>query len=234
MKQKIVNNMDILLEELHKITGRKAKWEEFLVSFMESYDSDAYEKKMRDSLANLVEEFKLSDIARGLDRIGEKIEGFPAGEVLRQVLQVADHALEEKNMVIKELKEVLAELATPTIRIWKDVVVAPLIGTLDSERAQSMAERLLEFVADTRAKVVIVDVTGVPLIDTIVGGFLIEMFNAVKLLGCEVVITGIKPSIAHTLVKLGVDFNMVTVKRDLESGLRYAISITEKEGKGAV
>ncbi|MGB9879836.1 MAG: STAS domain-containing protein, partial [Anaerolineae bacterium] len=130
---------------------------------------------------------------------------------------------------LDELQKMLTELATPIIRIWTDVLLIPLIGSLDATRAQTMAETLLSRTSANRAKVVVVDVTGVPVIDTMVGGFLIEMFAAVRLLGAEVILTGIKPEVAHTLVKLGVDFSTVNIARDLEDALRRAVSIIEED-----
>jgi rsbT co-antagonist protein RsbR len=179
-------------------------------------------------------------VSDGIGLLYKKIDNFPAVDAYKAIIDVLGKKNYANQMRIAELHDVLAELATPIIRLWQDVILVPVIGTLDSQRAQNMAEKLLESIADTRAKVVIVDVTGVSMIDTIVGEFLIEMFSAVKLLGSDVILTGIKPEIAHTLVKLSIDFNMVIIKRDLESALKYAIrefskdteknSLTKKEG----
>jgi len=155
--------------------------------------------------------------------LSNEIEQFPVIEIYRVIVELLEEKRMEAENKIAELREVLSELSTPVIHLWKDVLLAPIIGTLDSQRAQSMSEKVLNAVSETGAKLVIVDVTGVPLIDTIVGEFLIEMFSAVKLLGADVILTGIKPEIAHTLVKLGIDFDMVNIKRDLESALKYAM-----------
>lgn len=229
MKEKIIFNIKTLTEELVKKGGSKKEWEEFLISSAEFYGNIDFEKKMTEPIIRLIESVDINVFIDGLEYIKSQIEEFPKETILKNIIKINKELIDKKNNIIKELREVLEELATPTIRIWKDIVLVPLIGTLDSERAQSMAEKLLNFASSNRAKVVIVDVTGVALIDTIVGGFLIEMFNAVKFLGCEVILTGINPNIAHTLVKLGINFNMVTVKRDLESGLKHAINIIEKE-----
>lgn len=228
MKEIIISNLEILLGELTLEDNHKEAWEDFLVCLAEAYGSVDLKEKLKEPLVNLLQYVDESSLIKGMEFVDRKIDGFPVMDVLKAVIGITGEIRREKETTIKELKDILAELATPVIKIWKDILLAPLIGTLDSDRAQSMAEKLLDYTANTRAKVVIIDVTGVPMIDTIVGGFLIEMFNAVKLLGSDVVLTGIKPEIAHTLVKLGVDFNMVTIKRDLESALKYAISKTSE------
>ncbi|ADQ04004.1 anti-sigma-factor antagonist [Caldicellulosiruptor owensensis OL] len=228
MKEKIIKNLDKYVDLIETFEVIKESWKEFLITIAEFWNTDDFEKKTESSLEKFIELIDNTILLRALETIKSEIKEFPIESILKIICKVSAKLLEEKKLVIRELKDALAELATPTIRVWKDVILVPLIGALDSERAQNAAERVLEFASNSRAKVVIIDVTGIPMIDTIVGGFLIEMFNAIKLLGCEVVLTGIKPNIAHTLVKLGIDFNMVTVKRDLESGLRYAISVTEQ------
>lgn len=228
MKESIISNLEILLGELTLEDNHKEVWEDFLVSLAEAYGSVDLKEKLKEPLVNLLQYVDESSLIKGVEFLDKKINNFPIVDILKAIIEMTGEIRREKETTIKELKDILAELATPVIKIWKDILLAPLIGTLDSDRAQSMAEKLLDYTANTRAKVVIIDVTGVPMIDTIVGGFLIEMFNAVKLLGSDVVLTGIKPEIAHTLVKLGVDFNMVTIKRDLESALKYAIDMTLK------
>lgn len=184
---------------------------------------------MKALIFNLLDRISEKELSDGIGLLHAKIENFPIVDVYKALTEVLGDMNRENQMRITELCDILAELATPIIRLWQDVLLVPVIGTLDSQRAQSMAEKLLESTAAARAKVVIVDVTGVPMIDTVVGGFLIEMFNAVKLLGSDVILTGIKPEIAHTIVKIGVDFNMIIIKRDLESALKYAISISTED-----
>ncbi|AEM79735.1 STAS domain-containing protein [Thermoanaerobacter wiegelii] len=226
MKETIIYNLKTLVEEITESDNTKKEWEDFLVSLADALGSEDMKGRIKEPLKNLLNFIDVGALVKGMELLNARIEGFPLAEMLKVVIEVLDEIKNDKEMRIKELGNILAELATPIIRIWRDVLLVPLIGTLDSHRAQSMAEKLLERTASTRAKIVIVDVTGVPMIDTIVGGFLIEMFNAIKLLGSDVILTGIKPEIAHTLVKLGVDFNMVIIKRDLESALKHAIDMT--------
>lgn len=231
VKERIIANLKTLLAELAPEGDLREKWEEFLVSLAEALSSAGLlTERIKEPLANLFRYVDESSLIKGIDILEEKVSNLPLVDILKAVIEVVGEKRKETEVSIKELREILSELATPVIRIWSDVLLMPLIGTLDSDRAQSMAERILEQAANTRARAVIVDVTGVPMIDTIVGGYLIEMFNAVKLLGSDVILTGIKPAIAHTLVKLGVDFKMVTIKRDLEDALKYAIIISGGSG----
>ncbi|HBT20555.1 MAG TPA: sulfate transporter [Peptococcaceae bacterium] len=225
MKEAIIYNLKELVEDLAASDDLKREWEDFLVNLADAFSSEDKDERIKELFKNLLDFADADALIRGIELLNSRIGGFPFIEMLKFAVEALDGIRKEKETRLRELNDILAELATPIIRIWQDILLVPLIGTLDSHRAQNMAEKLLERTASTRAKIVIVDVTGVPMIDTIVGGFLIEMFNAIKLLGSDVILTGIKPEIAHTLVKLGVDFNMVIIKRDLESALKYAIGI---------
>ncbi|MBO8158547.1 STAS domain-containing protein [Thermosyntropha sp.] len=228
MKEQILKNLSNYLELLQERFGHEKIWEELLISVAEYGDSDIYHNSIKESLEKILEVMKIDEVLCALDIITDKIEGFPKEDLLKYIIYIKNEYCLEKENNLREVKEALTELATPIIRIWHDIVLTPLIGTLDSERAQAMAEKLLLFIDANKAKYVILDVTGVPYIDTVVGGFLMEMIKAVRFLGADVVITGIKPDIAHTLVKLGVDFNNIIVKRDLETALKYVINLIEK------
>jgi rsbT co-antagonist protein RsbR len=117
----------------------------------------------------------------------------------------------------------LRELSTPLIPISNEVVIMPLIGTMDSRRAQQVLETLLEGIAGSGASVAILDITGVALVDTQVANALIRAAQAVKLLGAQVVLTGIRPEVAQTLVGLGVDLGGIVTRNSLQSGIAYAL-----------
>jgi anti-anti-sigma regulatory factor len=131
--------------------------------------------------------------------------------------------------VIRAQQAALAELSMPLIPISDTVVVLPLIGTVDSRRAQQVMETLLTGVATSRAQVAILDITGVVVVDTQVANALIGAAQAVKLLGAHVVLTGIRPEVAQTLVGLGVDLSGIVTRSTLQSGIAFA---TERYGKG--
>jgi len=227
MKDVVISRLGELVEELAKEDGQKKSWEDFLVDFAEVCGKADFKEELKAPISNFLQNISEKELSDGIGFLHTKIDNFPAVDVYKALTEVLGEMNRENQVRITELRDVLAELSTPIIQLWQDVLLAPVIGTLDSQRAQSMAEKLLESIAATKTKVVIFDVTGVSMIDTIidtiVGEFLIEMFSAVKLLGSDVILTGIKPEIAHTLVKLGIDFNMVIIKRDLESALKYTI-----------
>ena len=102
-------------------------------------------------------------------------------------------------------------------------MVAPLIGTLDSERTQQFMERLLEAIVKTKSPVVLVDITGVPTIDTQIAQHIIESITAARLLGTQVVLTGVSPSIAQTLVHLGIDLSEIETRSSLAAGVQVAL-----------
>lgn len=116
----------------------------------------------------------------------------------------------------------LAELSTPLIPISDQVVVMPLIGTLDTHRVQNVLETLLRGIEASRAHIAILDITGVPVVDTQVANTLLQAAQAVNLLGARVVLTGIRPEVAQTLVGLGIDFSTITTRSSLQSGIAYA------------
>ncbi len=121
----------------------------------------------------------------------------------------------------RQAHEIL-ELSTPVVQVWEGVVAATLIGTLDSQRTQQLTERLLERIVATGSSIALVDITGVPTIDTETGRHLIETITATRLLGAEVVLTGVRPAIAQTLVHLGIDLSGVMTRSSLAAGLRVA------------
>jgi rsbT co-antagonist protein RsbR len=136
-------------------------------------------------------------------------------EALRQ------HAAQEQ--IILAQQAALQELSTPLMAISDSAVVMPLVGAIDSARAQQVIETLLEGVAAQRARVAIIDITGVSVVDTQVANALIRAAQAVKLLGANVVLTGIRPEIAQTLVGLGVDLGGLTTRSTLQAGIAFAM-----------
>jgi rsbT co-antagonist protein RsbR len=118
----------------------------------------------------------------------------------------------------------LHELSTPVIPFSDEVLVMPLIGTIDTRRAQQALETLLSSIATSRARVAILDITGVPVVDTQVANALLRAAQAVSLLGAQVVLTGIRPEVAQTIVGLGVSLQSVVTRSSLQSGIAYAMN----------
>jgi PAS domain S-box-containing protein len=126
--------------------------------------------------------------------------------------------------VIQAQEAALRELSTPLIPLTDDLVAMPLIGTIDSNRAQLVIETLLAGVAASRATTAILDITGVQVVDTQVANALLRAAQAVKLLGAQVVLTGIRPEIAQTLVGLGLDLSGIVTRATLQSGIAFALA----------
>src|ERR1043165_3679213 len=146
------------------------------------------------------------------------LRGF--GKVTRDLTERRQN--EEK---LKRQAQEIMEMATvPVVPVWEGIVLVPLIGTLDSQRTQHLMERLLQRITETNSPVAVLDITGVPTIDTQTAQHLIETISSVRLLGAEVILTGVRPTIAQTLVHLGIDLSSFITRSSLAAGLRMAFS----------
>lgn len=125
--------------------------------------------------------------------------------------------------VIARQQQELLELSTPVVKLWDGVLALPMIGTLDSARTQIVMESLLQRIADTGSEVAIIDITGVPTVDTLVAQHLLKTVTAIRLMGADAIISGLRPQIAQTIVHLGVDLQNVTTKATLADALSLAI-----------
>jgi len=125
--------------------------------------------------------------------------------------------------IIKRQQSEMLELSTPVVTLWKGVLALPLIGTLDSERTQVVMESLLQRIVETGSTIAILDITGVPMVDTLVAQHLLKTVAAARLMGADCIISGIRPQIAQTIVHLGVDLNSVTTKATLADAFAIAL-----------
>jgi rsbT co-antagonist protein RsbR len=130
-----------------------------------------------------------------------------------------------EEVIVRQQQELL-ELSTPVVQIWEGVLALPLIGTLDSNRTQVVMESLLQAIVDTKAEVAIIDITGVPTVDTLVAQHLLKTVAAARLMGADCIISGIRPQIAQTIVHLGVDLGDVLTKASLADALTVALRRT--------
>ena len=128
--------------------------------------------------------------------------------------------------VIQRQQQELLELSTPVVKLWEGVVAVPLIGTLDSARTQIVMESLLERIVETEASIAIIDITGVPTVDTLVAQHLLKTVAAARLMGAECIISGIRPQIAQTIVHLGVELHGTTTKASLADAIATALRLT--------
>ena len=141
----------------------------------------------------------------------------------RLIVKQQEELLRKRDEDIRHLQEEILELSTPVIEVWDGVLALPLVGTLDSHRAQSAMERLLTTIESTRSPFVIVDITGVPNVDTAVANYLLQTVDAVRLMGSEAILTGISSRIALTMAHLGVDLGSINVRSRMADGLHYAM-----------
>lgn len=138
----------------------------------------------------------------------------------------------EREEIIQRQQTEMMELSTPVVQLWDRILVLPLIGTLDSVRAQMVMENLLQAIVERGAEFAIVDITGVPTVDTLVAQHLLKTAAAVRLMGANCIISGIRPQIAQTIVHLGVDLPQVVTKADIQSALGYALRQLQTYGQG--
>jgi rsbT co-antagonist protein RsbR len=132
--------------------------------------------------------------------------------------------LQEASATQAQLREAIQELSTPIIPLYIGVLAVPLVGRVDSQRAQVLTEALLEAIAREQAEIVLLDITGVAVVDTNVANHLIQTARAAALLGSQVVLVGISAEVAQTLVQLGLDLGQLVTLSNLQSGLEYALS----------
>jgi rsbT co-antagonist protein RsbR len=166
-------------------------------------------------------------------RIQEEYKGQPdamaaeiwaATEMLDEMgLYTTEIYQKSREEVIRRQQEELLELSTPVVKLWDGVVALPLIGTLDSARTQVVMESLLQAIVQTNSRVAIIDITGVPTVDTVVAQHLLKTVTAARLMGADCIISGVRPQIAQTIVHLGINLLEVTTKASLAAAFSVAL-----------
>lgn len=136
--------------------------------------------------------------------------------------------IQEQQKTIVQQQEDLLELSSPVSKVWENILILPVIGTLDSQRAQIMMENLLQKIVDTGCTMSILDITGVPTVDTQVANHLLKTVTSARLLGAECIISGISPAIAQTIVHLGIDLTVIKTKATLQDAMIYAMRSNKK------
>ena len=138
-------------------------------------------------------------------------------------LYTAEIYQQKREEVIHRQQQDMLELSTPVVQLWESVLALPLIGTLDSARTQIVMETLLQRIVETSAKIAVIDITGVPTVDTLVAQHLMKTVSAARLMGADCIISGIRPQIAQTIVHLGVNLNDITTKATLADAFQVAL-----------
>ena len=133
-----------------------------------------------------------------------------------------------EEIILRQTDEI-SEISTPVIRVWDGILALPIIGTLDSARTQMVMENLLSEIVSTGSSLAILDISGVPAVDSLVAQHLIKTVSATRLMGAECIISGIRPEIAQTMVHLGIDLTGIITKAALSSALKYAFSLLQLE-----
>ncbi|MFP5040216.1 STAS domain-containing protein [Parasediminibacterium sp. JCM 36343] len=135
-----------------------------------------------------------------------------------------------EEVIIRQTSEI-TDISTPVIRLWDGILALPIIGTLDSSRTQVVMENLLEEIVQSGSTIAILDISGVPAVDSLVAQHLIKTVAATRLMGAECIISGIRPEIAQTVVHLGIDLSNIVTKATLASALKYAFGLLQLEVK---
>ena len=180
----------------------------------------------------------VTEISELREPVQAALDGDPGAAIVPAALVTASDAigsmrvaavsvlLGESDEVVARQRQELLETTTPVIRLWEGIVAVPLIGTLDSNRSQVVMEGLLNGIVEEQAQVAILDITGVPMVDTLVAQHLMKTAMAVRLMGAECVISGIRPQIAQTIVALGINLGDITTRATLSDALKYGLTQT--------
>jgi rsbT co-antagonist protein RsbR len=167
------------------------------------------------------------------------------GELLNATIQIVklvdglaavtfETFIKGREEVILRQTDEITEISTPVIRVWDGILALPIIGTLDSARTQVVMENLLVEIVESGSSIAILDISGVPAVDSLVAQHLIKTVSATRLMGAECIISGIRPEIAQTVVHLGIDLSNIVTKATLASALRYAFTLLKLEVKKSI
>lgn len=243
-----------LREDLMTNEEMRNQSEELLDAFLQAIKSENYEDISRQEYNPIIEILSGISLSRAhggftpretaiyvlslkkaiIHVLQEELENDP-NQLVNEILKISN-LLDSLSLVtfetyIKGREEVILrqsnemnEISTPVIRVWEGVLALPIIGTLDSERTQIIMESLLQEIVDTESSIAILDISGVPAVDTLVAQHLIKTVNATRLMGAECIISGIKPEIAQTIVHLGINLEGVQTKATLASALKQAFN----------
>ncbi len=180
--------------------------------------------------------FSLKEALGPVVRLGlaEKSLDWDAAEAINRLIDrmgllTFEAFIAGREAMIREQQRSIMELSTPVVELWHGILAVPIVGTVDSLRTQQIMENLLQRIVDTGAQMILIDITGVPVVDTTVAKHLLQTVTATRLLGAEAILVGISPRIAQTLVHLGVDLGEVTTRATLARGLELALSRTHQQ-----
>ncbi|HEX8889605.1 MAG TPA: STAS domain-containing protein [Pyrinomonadaceae bacterium] len=171
-----------------------------------------------------------------LPLLAEELEGDSSDALVREMqyfttlldkmgLVMVENYIRSREEIIRQQREDMMELSTPVIKVWDKILTLPIIGTLDSRRAQLMMEALLQKIVETGSTIAILDITGVKTMDTLVANHLIKTVTASRLMGARCILTGVSPAIAQTMVQLGIDLTQITTRAQMADGIKLAFEM---------
>jgi len=203
--------------EIKRMDERLARAEKILAEVAQGNFDDSIEiKETGDPLSNL--EMGINFLIIDLRDMEE------ANKEKTERLMESQAELEEKLVTIEQQQIAIRELSTPIMEVWDDVLVLPIVGVLDTKRSMDIMNSLLSAIVSMQAKCIILDITGVEIVDTKTADYLMKVAQAARLLGVHCVLTGINPAVAQTLVEIGADLSMVKTLRNLKAGLMECIN----------
>ena len=217
-----VNALTTLTEHMHKLTVQR------IAEGLEVSDMMLVSDIIRQHIWRLMGQFYEAgdwdmDLVEQVERwLHENRKAIMAG--YSQTFQEASKRLAERERALEDQSRLIQELSAPIVPIYEGILVLPLVGTIDSRRAAQIMESALEKIVSYQADVLILDITGVPIVDTGVANYILQMARAVTLLGSRVVLVGIGAEIAQTIVQLGVDLRDMTTLANLQAGISYALA----------
>jgi rsbT co-antagonist protein RsbR len=150
---------------------------------------------------------------------------------LEYILDITERVRDEKRL--EEQSRTIREISTPAIELWERVLVLPVLGVIDSMRAQQMTDTMLNKIKETSSRVIILDIQGVAAVDTAVANHLIKITKATRLMGCQCIISGISPAVANTIVQLGIDMGDIKTNATLREALVDSFAMLDLEVTGA-
>jgi len=180
------------------------------------------------SLQDAILEYLQTEMGDNPELLNQEIVKVNKMAIQMGLLTFETYAITREEVIGQQTRSIM-ELSTPTLRVWDEMLLLPLIGTFDTPRAQQMMELVLQAIVDTESRVLLLDVTGVPVMDTKTSSHLLKTVEACRMLGCDVIITGISPATAQTMTKLSIDLAIVKTMGTLRAGIGEALKLLGRE-----
>lgn len=216
------------MEQTKKVDILELAWQ--VEEILQAASTGDYSKRCKVSLD---ESFSENPLATIIPSINLLLDDLQTKERKRKKAEESLHntitELKQKVDTVKQQAHAIRELSTPAIEVWDGILVMPIIGVVDTARGQSIMDEMLSAIAEKKAKFVILDITGVDIVDTAVANHLVQVVRGGYMLGAKCVLTGINPAVAQSIVAIGADLRHVTTLRSLKEGLSHCLSLIQKD-----